>query len=172
VIVLVGFMGAGKTTVGQLLADRLGVPFLDSDLMIEARTGRAVREIFATEGEPVFREMERTVIAGLVTGPDAVLSLGGGAAEHPATRQVLAGVPIVYLRVEYKEALARVGGDAGRPMLARPGLPDLYARRLAVYESVASLTVATDGLRPEDVVAEILAEYPRALGNVFTGLLR
>lgn len=156
-IVLVGFMGAGKTTVGRLLASRLGVLFADTDQVIEQRAGCAVAEIFRSRGEPAFREMERTVIAELLAGPDAVLSLGGGAAQHPATREVLAGVPVVYLRVSYDEALSRVGGDDGRPMLARPGLPELYKRRLAVYESVASLTVSTDGRAPSEVAAEILA---------------
>jgi shikimate kinase len=160
VIVLVGFMGAGKTTVGQLLADRLGVPFLDTDQVIEQRAGCAVPEIFRTQGEPAFREMERSVIADLLAGPDAVLSVGGGAAEHPATREVLRTAPVAYLRVGYDEALARVGGDEGRPMLARPGLPDLYARRLAVYESVASLTIDTDGRTPSEVAAEIAQKVP------------
>jgi shikimate kinase len=160
VIVLVGFMGAGKTTVGQLLADRLGVPFLDTDQVIEQRAECAVPEIFRTQGEPAFREMERSVIADLLTGPDAVLSVGGGAAEHPRTQLLLREASVVYLRVGYDEALARVGGDEGRPMLARPGLPELYARRLAVYESVASVKVDTNGRTPADVAAEVAQRVP------------
>ena len=89
-IVLVGFMGAGKTTVGHLLSARLGVPFVDSDLVIEQRSGRPVRQIFAEDGEPAFRALEHEVIAGLLDGPDAVLAVGGGAAEHPGTRALLA----------------------------------------------------------------------------------
>ena len=84
-IVLIGFMGAGKTTVGHLLSARLGLPFVDSDLVIEQRSGRPVRQIFAEDGESAFRALEHEVIAGLLDGPDLVLAVGGGAAEHPAT---------------------------------------------------------------------------------------
>jgi shikimate kinase len=86
VIVIVGFMGAGKTTVGHLLAEKLGLPFVDTDLVIEQRTGRSVRQIFADDGEPAFRMLEHEVTAELLGGPDAVLALGGGGVEHPATR--------------------------------------------------------------------------------------
>jgi shikimate kinase len=89
-IVLVGFMGAGKTTVGTLLAARLGLPFTDSDQVIEQRAGRPVRQIFAEDGEPAFRALEHQVITGLLDGPPIVLALGGGAAEHPGTRALLA----------------------------------------------------------------------------------
>jgi shikimate kinase len=90
VIVLVGFMGAGKTTVGTLLAARLGLPFTDSDQVIEQRAGRPVRQIFAEDGEPAFRALEHEVIAGLLDGPPMVLALGGGAPENPPTRALLA----------------------------------------------------------------------------------
>jgi shikimate kinase len=157
VIVLVGFMGAGKSTVGRLLAAKLGLPFTDSDHVIEERAGKPIRRIFADEGEPAFRDLEHAVIEGLLAGPDAVLALGGGAAGHPATRALLAKVPVVYLRVGYAEALARVGGDQGRPMLARPGVQALHAEREAVYASVATVTVETDGRAPEEIVLEVLA---------------
>ncbi|HEY7262715.1 MAG TPA: shikimate kinase [Trebonia sp.] len=156
-IVLVGFMGAGKSTVGRLLAAKLGLPFTDSDQVIEERAGKPIRRIFADEGEPAFRDLEHAVIGGLLAGPDAVLALGGGAAGHPATRALLARVPVVYLRVGYAEALARVGGDQGRPMLARPGVQALHAEREAVYASVATVTVETDGRAPEEIVLEVLA---------------
>jgi len=155
-IVLVGFMGAGKTTVGHLLAEKLGLAFLDSDLVIEQRERRSIRDIFGTDGEPAFREIEHAVIASLLEGPDVVLALGGGAAEHPGTQVLLASVPVVYLHVGYAEAMARVGGDAGRPMLSRPDVEQLYARRLAVYRSVAAVTVTTGARAPEDVVTEII----------------
>src|SRR5215471_936578 len=121
-------MGAGKTTVGQLLAGQLGVPFLDSDHVIEARAGRPIPEIFATEGEPAFRSLEHEVIAGLLSGPDVVAALGGGAAEHEGTRKLLTGVsaPVVYLMISYDEALRRVGGDGNRPMLARPDITEVF----------------------------------------------
>ena len=155
-IVLVGFMGAGKSTVGSLLAARLGLPFTDSDQVIEQRAGRPVRQIFAEDGEPAFRALEHQVIAGLLDGPDLVLALGGGAAEHPGTRDLLATAQVVYLQVGYEQAMARVGGDPGRPVLARPDLAATYRRRLPLYAAVATLTVPTDHRPPEAVGQDIL----------------
>jgi shikimate kinase/3-dehydroquinate synthase len=157
VIVLVGFMGAGKTTVGRLLSARLGVPFVDSDLVIEQRSGRPVRQIFAEDGEPAFRTLEHDVIADLLDGPDLVLAVGGGAAEHPGTREKLATAQVVYLEVGYDQAMARVGGDPDRPLLARSDLAATYQRRLPLYAEIATLAVATDGRRPETIAADILA---------------
>jgi shikimate kinase len=157
VIVLVGFMGAGKSTVGSLLAARLGLPFTDSDQVIERRAGRKVRQIFEQDGESAFRALEHQVIAELLDGPDLVLALGGGAAEHPGTRDKLTGAQVVYLHVSYGQALQRVGRDRRRPLLARPDLAALYERRLGVYAGVATLTVLTDGRRPEAVTEDILA---------------
>ena len=170
VIVLVGFMGAGKTTVGHLLSERLGLPFVDSNLVIEQRTGRAIRQIFAEDGEPAFREIEHQVVAELIDGPEAVLALGGGAAQHPATAVRLKSAQVVYLRVGYQEAMLRVAGDQYRPMLGRPDLEALYQNRLLVYESVATLTVSTDGRRPEAISQDVLAQLVRvargAAGNI------
>ena len=158
-IVIVGFMGAGKTTVGRLLASQFGVPFLDSDHVIEARAGRPIPEIFAADGEPAFRALEHEVIADLLSGPDVVLALGGGAAEHEGTRKLLASAsaPVVFLRIGYDEVLARVGGDSNRPMLARSDITDVFQRRQAAYLEVATLTVDVDGRSPEEIAAEVLA---------------
>jgi shikimate kinase len=156
VIVLVGFMGAGKTTVGHLLAERLGLPFADSDRIIEQWSGRSVPQIFAEDGEPAFRALEHQVIADLLDGPDLILALGGGAAEHPGTREKLAPAQVIYLEVGYDQALARVGGDAGRPLLARPDLAATYQRRLPLYAGIATLTVSTDGRPPEAIGQDIL----------------
>jgi shikimate kinase len=156
VIVLVGFMGAGKTTVGRLLAAELGVPFTDSDLVIEERAGKPIRQIFADDGEPAFRQLEHEVIASLLGGPSRVLALGGGAAGHAGTRGILTGVPVVYLRVSYAEAMNRVGGDRGRPMLARPDIERVYAERDPLYAEAATLTVDTDARAPEEIALDIL----------------
>jgi shikimate kinase len=158
VIVLIGFMGAGKTTVGHLLAGKLGLPFIDSDVVIEERGGRPVRQIFADDGEDAFRALEHETVAGLLRGRDAVLALGGGAVEHPATQKLLRPAPVVYLHVGYPAAVARVGGDAGRPMLRRSDLEAVYQRRLTAYAAAATLTVQTDGRGPEDVCLDIV-EY-------------
>jgi shikimate kinase len=160
VVVLVGFMGAGKTTVGHIMAERLGQPFVDSDVLIEQRQGREIRDIFRTEGEPYFRQLEHDTVAGLVRGPDAVIALGGGAVEDPRTRAVLRNARVVYLRVSYDEALARVKSDEFRPMLHRPDLDEVYQRRLSAYEDVSVLTVDTDGRRPDAVALEVLARLP------------
>ena len=151
-------MGAGKTTVGRLLAASLRVPFLDSDHVIEARAGRGIREIFTAEGEPGFRALEHEVIAGLLQkSPDVVLALGGGAAEHEQTRKLLARVPVAFLRVSYAEAMARVAGDGNRPMLARSDITEIFTRRQAGYARAATVTVDVDGRDPDDIVREILA---------------
>ena len=160
VVVLVGFMGAGKTTVGHIMAERLGQPFVDSDVLIEQRLGREIRDIFRTEGEPYFRQLERDTVAGLVRGPDAVIALGGGAVEDPRSRAVLRNARVVYLRVSYDEALARVKSDEFRPMLHRPDLDEVYKRRLSAYEDISVLTVDTDGRRPDAVALEVLARLP------------
>jgi 3-dehydroquinate dehydratase type I len=161
VVVLVGFMGAGKTTVGHILAERLGQPFVDSDVLIEQRQGREIRDIFRTEGEPYFRQLEHVTVAGLVRGQDAVIALGGGAVEDPRTRAVLRDARVVYLRVGYDEAMARVKSDEFRPMLHRPDLDEVYKRRLPAYEDLSVLTVDTDGRRPDAVALEVLARLTR-----------
>ncbi|HEY0719185.1 MAG TPA: shikimate kinase [Streptosporangiaceae bacterium] len=156
-IVLVGFMGAGKTTVGRLLATRLGLPFADADTVIEGRAGTPIPQIFADRGEPGFRALEHETIASLLAGPRLVLALGGGAVEHEQTRHLLrAAEEVVYLDISYRGALDRLGNDDRRPMLRRPDLAEVYQRRLATYRAAATLTVSTEGRPPEDVCAEIV----------------
>jgi shikimate kinase len=156
-IVLIGFMGAGKTTVGQLLAARLGLPFADADAVIEDRAGTPVPDIFAERGEPAFRALEHETIAALLTGPRAVLALGGGAVEHEQTRRLLrAAEEVVYLDISYQGALDRLGHDNSRPMLRRPDLAGVYRRRLSAYQAAATLTVSTEGRPPGHVCAEIM----------------
>jgi shikimate kinase len=161
VAVLVGFMGAGKTTVGRILAERLGQPFVDSDVLIEQRLGREIQDIFATEGEAYFRELEHATVADLVRGPEAVVALGGGAVQDRRTRAVLRNARVIYLRVSYDEAMSRVQGDRFRPLLSRPDLDAVYRRRLAIYEDVSVFTIDTDGRRPEAVARDVLAELTR-----------
>jgi shikimate kinase len=165
VIVLVGFMGAGKTTVGNLLAAELGLPFADSDEVIERRVGRPIRQIFAEDGEPAFRVLEHQVIAELMDRGETVLAIGGGAAEHPRTRDKLRSAPtteVIYLQVSWEQARRRVGGDAGRPMLAGPDVAALYQRRLPAYAAVATLTIPTDNRHPDTIAADILTQLVRS----------
>lgn len=156
-IVLVGFMGAGKTTVGRLLARRLGLPFADSDHVIEERAGRPVAQIFASDGEAAFRELERNVVLDLLAGPDAVLALGGGAVQDPVTRAAVAARTAVHLEVGEPQVRARVGGDPRRPLLAGSDLAVLLRQRRPHYEEAAGLRVDTDGRSADAVTEQILA---------------
>lgn len=155
-IVLVGFMGAGKTTVGRLLAERLGLPFVDTDLVVEEQERRPVRAVFADLGEPAFRDLEEAAVRETLDGPDAVVSLGGGACGREATRRRLDGHLVVHLRVSLPESLARTSGDSNRPVLQRPDLPDLHTARQHLYEEVATVSVPTDGRTSDEVARDVL----------------
>jgi len=160
VAVLVGTMGAGKTTVGRLLADALGVAFLDSDHAVEAHAGKPVQEIFVDDGEAAFRALEREAVAAALEEHDGVLALGGGAVLDPATRALLADHRVVFLRVGLADAVKRVGLGVGRPLLlgnVRARVKQLLDERTPVYEGLARISVDTDGRSPQDVAAEITA---------------
>lgn len=156
-VVLVGFMGAGKSNAGARVAEALGRPFVDSDAAIEAADGRAVRTIFAEEGEAGFRRIEAATIVDVLGGPPVVLALGGGSLGSGAVRAALAGHQVVLLDVGLAEALARVGGDESRPMLSHPDLPALYAGRQRAYRDAAGVVVAVDGLTKEETAQAVLA---------------
>jgi shikimate kinase/3-dehydroquinate synthase len=155
VIVLIGFMGAGKTTVGRRLAEHLGLEFVDADDVVAQRAGAPIAEIFGTQGEAGFRSCERTVVADLLRGKDAVVALGGGAPEDPETRAALRRARTVHLDVGFEEAMRRLGDGAGRPMLQRADPLALYARRRALYRCAADVSLATDGRAPDEVALEI-----------------
>jgi len=154
VIALVGFMGAGKTTVGRILAARLGLPFHDTDAMVVASTGSEIEEIFRRRGEPGFRELEREAAYQVLGGDDAVVSLGGGALGDPGLVAQLQQAEVVYLDVDYAEAMKRVGGDHGRPMLAADPRR-LFKARSEVYRAVADVTVDTNGRDPQEIADEL-----------------
>jgi shikimate kinase len=160
-IVLTGFMGSGKTTVGPLVAARLGWKFLDADNVIEAETGMTIAEIFALHGETAFREREHAAIARLAQTDGLVLALGGGAIEHSATRSLLLATPgtlLLHLEVELATTLKRCSGtEQTRPVLAdQANLAARYERRMPLYR-MAHVSIPVDALTPEQVVEAILS---------------
>ena len=159
-IVLIGPMGSGKTTVGGLVAERLGTSVRDTDHDVEATAGREISDIFVDSGEAHFRALERTAVATALAEHDGVLALGGGAVLDPGTRELLTGHDVVFLRVGLSDAVKRVGLGTARPLLlgnVRGRIKALLDERTPVYESVATLTVETDGREPAEVADEIVA---------------
>ncbi|MFD9339230.1 shikimate kinase [Streptomyces sp. NPDC060028] len=159
VVVLVGPMGSGKSTVGELLAQRLGAAYRDTDADIVAAQGREISDIFVDEGEPYFRELERQAVAAAVAGHTGVLALGGGAVLDEGTRALLAGLPVAYLSMDVEEAVRRVGLGAARPLLAvnpRRQWRELMEARRPLYTEVARVVVATDDRTPEEVAQAVL----------------
>jgi len=160
VIVLVGFMGAGKTTVGRLLADRLRRPFTDLDDLVRARDGRSIPEIFRADGEPYFRQLESECLREILKSTQArVLAVGGGAfAEAESAAAVRkAGATVVFLDAEVGELLRRCAAEAGeRPLLRDPNqFCQLYESRRQAYMA-ADVRVETGSLAPSQVAEEIL----------------
>ncbi|MFF8954883.1 shikimate kinase [Streptomyces sp. NPDC014894] len=159
VIVLVGPMGSGKSTVGELLAQRLGVPYRDTDGDIVAAQGREIADLFVDEGEARFRELERDAVREAVAGHTGVLALGGGAILDESTRALLKGLTVVYLSLEVEEAVRRTGLNQARPLLAvnpRRQWRELMDARRPLYTEVARVTVATDERTPEEVAQAVL----------------
>lgn len=163
-IVLVGVPGAGKTTVGKLLADKLGQSFTDSDQVIETRAGKSVSDIFTQDGEPAFRALEHDVIQDLVSSGDGIIALGGGALGNDETRELVKSATAVWLVTGLAQAVDRVGMNRNRPLLlgnVRGQLADLMNAREPLYREVASLTVDTSSLTLAEVVSEIIALLDR-----------
>ena len=164
-ILLVGMMGAGKTTVGTALAARLGYPYLDSDEQVERHTGRTVPELFAQRGEAAFRAEEKRALAEAVTsdGP-VVVSVAGGAVLDPDNRTRLRqSGTVVWLRAPVATLAQRVGDGRGRPLLGddpAAALARLYTERRPIYADLADVVVDVELLTPEETVEQILAALP------------
>ncbi|NUR16663.1 MAG: shikimate kinase [Dermatophilaceae bacterium] len=165
VAVVVGPPGAGKTTVGQALAARLGVAFHDVDAAIEAAQGRSVSDIFVDDGEPAFRDLERAEVARSLSEESGVVSVGGGAVMDPLTEAALAGHVVVFLDVAIADASKRIGFDRSRPLLSvnpRASWVAMMNARRPTYERVSTLRVDTAGRTPDEVVDTIVAALEAA----------
>jgi shikimate kinase len=170
-LVLVGYRGTGKSTIGQILANRLNRRFVDADPEIEARAGRSISQIFAELGEPAFRDWEEATLRHLAEShPGAILATGGGAVVRPANRRILAdhGL-VVWLKAEPGELARRLEADhragAVRPSLTGAGtlneIAQVMEARIAFYAEVADVAIETMGHDPEAIVEQIVALWPR-----------
>jgi shikimate kinase len=159
-VVLVGTMGAGKSTVAALLAVRWGLDVRDTDSDVEATAGKEISEIFVDDGEDHFRSLEREAVRAALTEHDGVLALGGGAVLDPQTRELLRGHAVVYLRVGLSDAVKRVGLGVGRPLLlgnVRSRVKALMDEREPIYRELAAVVVDTDQKSAEEVADEVAA---------------
>jgi shikimate kinase len=160
VAVLIGPPGAGKSTVGPLLAALLGADFTETDALVEDMAGKPVSDIFISDGEARFRDLERTAVAQALATDCGIVALGGGAVMDPGTQRSLAGHRVVYLQTGFAAAVQRVGLDTPRPLLLRnprARMRELLAERLPVYEALARITVVTDDRDPQEIADEIAA---------------
>jgi shikimate kinase len=151
-------MGAGKTTVAGLLAQRWGLSVRDTDDDVQVAAGKTISDIFVDDGEAHFRSLERTAVSSALASHPGVLALGGGSVLDARTRSDLRGHRVVFLRVGLTEAVKRVGLGVGRPLLlgnVRSRIKTLLDERAPIYSEVAEITVDTDGRRPDDVAAEV-----------------
>lgn len=162
VVVLIGPPAAGKSSVGRLLATRLGVPFADTDTLVAKAAGKPVGDVFVEDGEAAFRELERAAVAqgldGFGTG-GGVLALGSGAVLDPDVRRMIERKVVVYLDVDFGVVAKRTGFD--KPRVVIPGNPrgrlrTMMEERRPVYESLAALTVPADELAPDEVADDLV----------------
>jgi len=161
-IILIGPPGAGKTSVGKALAKKLSLNFLDSDKVVEEKSGKSIPEIFITDGEPAFREMERAAVIDLIENQDGVIALGGGSVmDLEVSKRLLPMANVVFLDVSISNAAPRVGFNRDRPLLLgnpRQQWIALMEKRRSTYEALAKTRVSTDNKKPVEVVEEIVKE--------------
>lgn len=159
--IIIGLPGAGKSTVGRLVAEALDVGFRDSDSDVEAAAGEPIADIFINHGEEHFRALERAAVRAALAEHTGVLALGGGAILDPDTQADLADRRVVHLEVSLAAASPRVGLSASRPLLIgspRKQWLALAEARRPIYSALAQITVDTDGLTPAQVADQVLAE--------------
>lgn len=160
-LVLIGPMGAGKTTVGSEIAKELNCEFADTDALIEADQGKSVAEIFVEDGEPHFRLVEESIVIDALISEDGVLSLGGGAVMNDAVQEALKKSPAmkVFLDISLAAVSPRVGFDSARPLLMvnpRQKWSELMTARRPVYESLADLSIDVSDKSVAEITSEII----------------
>lgn len=158
-VVLIGPPGAGKTTVGRLVAERLGLDFVDTDEVVETEQGQAISDIFVEHGEPHFRTLEADAVARAVAG-GGVVAVGGGAPMTVETAELIEALPVVFLSVTIADAAGRVGFSTARPLLAvnpRAAWTRMMGERRPTYERLATWVVDTDGRQADDVADDVVA---------------
>ncbi len=158
VVVLVGFMGSGKSSVGRKLARSLNTSFVDSDLKVEETLGMTIATSFRIHGERYFRRIEAETIRGLLSEGDAVVALGGGSLEDEGTLALLEGQFVAYLNVSFEISMERIRGDVNRPLVQSDELESRYLRRLSAYSKWATVTYDADTLTTDQIATALLAE--------------
>ena len=171
--VVVGPPGAGKTSVGRLLAERWSVTFRDTDADVQRMAGKTISELFTDDGEEAFRQLEERALERALAEHAGVLAVGGGIVVSERNRERLAGHPVVYLAVGLAEGARRTGLSTARPLLAgvnpRATFKQLLDARTPLYREVAALELDTDGVVPERLVERVIAELPGASGDAAHG---
>ncbi len=172
VITLIGYRGTGKTTVAQQLAQHLNWNWVDADAVIEERAGKSIREIFADNGEPAFRQLEQTVMEELLQQERTVIASGGGAVTSSATRAALASPNqfVIWLKAKAETIQSRIEDDEStadrRPNLTAAGgsaeIEQLLSQRKPLYKECADITIETDDSSIDQIVAEIIPQLPNA----------
>lgn len=165
-VAVIGMMGAGKTTVGRIVAQQLGVPFVDTDARVVAAQGRSIADIFENDGEAAFRHIESQQVADCLAAPSpCVISLGGGAVLAEANRDLLrAGSVVVWLRATVGTLVARVGSGSNRPLIVDDPvgrITRIDAERRPLYEATAHVIIDVDDLRSTQVADGVRAAYSR-----------
>lgn len=161
-IIFIGPMGSGKTTIGSLVAEKLKVPFRDTDLVIEEECGKSVSEIFLEDGEDDFRAVEKSVLRKELLTDNTVLALGGGAPISIDAQSALRAIasPVFYLEISLSSVAPRIGFNRDRPLLLhnpRGQWETLMQERRPIYESIADFIIDVNGKEPEVIVDEVLA---------------
>ena len=161
-LILIGFMGSGKTTISRMLGKMLNTSVTDLDDEIVRRAGMTIPNIFAQNGEEYFRQLEHDTLADIIKSDQGILATGGGTPMRPDNLTILkdTSTPVVLLKASAMETLRRIGGDSGRPLaksLDEKGIADLQAQRQVNYDACADLTIKTDGLSPAAIAEEIVS---------------